>query len=204
MSDEVIPKERLTAYQRWELPAFNDSKPSSGKRISASELPTAGQLEQMHQLAHDEGYRAGFAEAAENSQRIAGLLQSLNEELQKVDQQISQDLLELALEIASQMVHQALEAKPELLLNVINEAIAGLPHFNQGAHLVLHPADAEMVRKQMGERLTHSNWKIFEDTQIERGGCRVETAHSQIDATLAARWKHVVASIGQDSSWLKQ
>ena len=38
---------------------------------------------------------------------------------------------------------------------------------------------------------------------MERGGCRVETANSQIDASLATRWKRVVSSIGQDNSWLE-
>jgi flagellar assembly protein FliH len=204
MSDAVIPKEKLTAWQRWELPAFDGSM---GQRVSAGALPTAGQLEQIHQQARDEGYQAGYAEgsrkAAEEAQRMAGLLDALTSELQQVDQTIAQDLLNLALEVAKQMLHQTLEAKPEMLLNVIRDAISSLPHFNQAAHLVLHPADAELVRSGMGEQLAHSGWKIFEDSQMQRGGCRVETAHSQIDATSATRWKHIVASIGQDNAWME-
>jgi flagellar assembly protein FliH len=200
MSDPVIPKEQLTAWQRWELPAFDAGR--SIQRVSAKDLPTAGQLESLHQQAHEEGYQAGYAAGAADAQSIVRLTQALDAELGKVDQQISQDLLALALEIAKQMVHQALAIKPELLLNVVNEAIASLPHFNQGAHLTMHPADAELVRRQIGDQLSHSGWKIFEDAKIERGGCRVETAHSQIDATLATRWKYIAASIGEDNSWL--
>jgi flagellar assembly protein FliH len=59
------------------------------------------------------------------------------------------------------------------------------------------------VRNGMGEQLAHAGWKIFEDAQMQRGGCRVETAHSQIDATPATRWKHIVASIGQDNEWME-
>jgi flagellar assembly protein FliH len=55
----------------------------------------------------------------------------------------------------------------------------------------------------MGEQLSHSGWKIFEDAQLARGGARVETAHSQIDATVANRWHRIVAAIGQDSSWIQ-
>jgi flagellar assembly protein FliH len=107
------------------------------------------------------------------------------------------------MEIARQMLQQALKVKPGLLLSVVNEAVSSLPHFSQHAHLILHPSDAELVRGKMGEQLDHTGWKIFEDAQMERGGCRVETAHSQIDASLATRWKRVVSSIGQDSSWLE-
>ena len=204
MSDTVIPKEQLTAWQRWEVPAFDSH---IEQRVSAGTLPTADQLEQIQKQAHDEGYQAGYSEgsrrAAEEAQRMAGLLNALTAELQQVDQDVAQDLLNLALEVAKQMLHSTLKTKPEVLLNVVRDAIGSLPHFSQDAHLVLHPADAELVRNGMGEHLTHSGWKIFEDTQMERGGCRVETAHSQIDASLATRWKHIAASIGQDNSWME-
>ena len=207
MADGVVPKEQLTAWQRWELPAFDagGTVEGLGARVAAEALPAAGQLEQMHQQARDEGYQAGYAEgrqqAVQEAQRMSSLLDSLNKELQQVDQQVAQNLLDLALEVAKQMVHQALAVKPELLLEVVRDAIGNLPHINQAAHLVLHPDDAELVRNGMGEQLAHAGWKIFENAQMERGGCRVETAHSQIDATLATRWQHIVASLGQDNSW---
>ncbi len=205
MSDAVTPKEQLTAYQRWELPAFDMSK-----KVNASpaiNLPTAAQLEHIHTQAHEEGYQAGYAEgknqAGAEAQRMAKMLESLNKELQQVDEQIAQNLLNLALEVAKQMLQQALKIKPELLLSVVRSAISELPYFNQHAHLVLHSDDAVLLRTSMGEQLLHSGWKIFEDNQIERGGCRVETAHSQIDATLPKRWQRVVATIGQDNGWLE-
>lgn len=201
MSDAAT-KENLTAYQRWELPAFDMEQ-----RIEAAVLPTAAEVEQIRQQAQEEGYQAGYAEGAqkvrEETQRLAGMIDALDKELQQVDQQVAQNLLDLAMEMSRQMLQQALEIKPELVLGIVNEAINQLPHFNQHAHLILHPADAELVRSQMGEQLDHTGWKIFEDAQMERGGCRVETAHSRIDASMATRWKRVVAFIGQDSSWLK-
>lgn len=205
MPDTVTPKEQLTAYQRWELPAFDAVK--EAEPPPALDLPTAAQLEDIHMQAHEEGYQTGYAEgmkqASIEAQRIAKMLESLNKELQQADQKIAQDLLDLALEIAKQMLQQALKINPELLLSVVRVAIGELPYFNQNAHLVVHPDDAELLRTSMGEQLLHTGWKIFEDNQIERGGCRVETTHSQIDATLPKRWQRVVASIGQDNAWLE-
>lgn len=209
MSNTLTPKDKLTAYERWELPSFD----VGGIRVSGNpngmKLPTASELENIGRQAHDEGYQAGYKEgykegvqkAASETQRLATLLASME---QGVDQQVVQSLLELALELAQQMLHQALKVNPELLLDVIRAAISSLPHFNPGAHLVLHPADAEIVRARMGEQLAHSGWKIFEDAQIARGGARIETAHTQIDATLETRWKRIVLNMGQDSSWLRE
>lgn len=216
MSDVLTPKEQLTAYERWELPSFDEG----GIRVSGNphglKLPTASELEDIRQQAHEEGYQAGYAagqqtgygegaqQVAQETQQLASLATSMGLAVQNLDQQIAQDLLGLALELAQQMVHQTLKVRPELLLEVINDAIRSLPHFNPGAHLVLHPADAEIVRTRMGEQLSHSGWKIFEDAQVSRGGVRIETANSQIDATVETRWKRIAANIGQESSWLQE
>jgi flagellar assembly protein FliH len=216
MSD-MIPKESLTAYQRWELPTFDPPKEELVE-IPTATLPTAAEVEQMHQQAYDEGhqegYDRGYAEGAKQAReeeqkardevlRLGGMIDALDKELQQVDQQVAQSLLDLSMELAKRMLLQALKVKPELLLNVVNEAISELPHFSHHAYLILHPADAELVRSRMGEQLDHTGWKILEDAKIECGGCRVETANSQIDATLATRWKRIVASIGQESAWLE-
>ena len=114
--------------------------------------------------------------AEAETQRLHSLVENLERELQQFDQQVAEDLLTLSLDVARQMLGQALKVRPELVLSVVQEAIGCLPHFNQHAHLVLHPEDAALVRSHLGEQLSHSGWKILEDGRIERGGCRVETA----------------------------
>ncbi len=205
----LTPPEKLTAWQRWELPAFE-----AGRALARNVgLPTAGELEQMHQQSHEEGYQAGYAEgqqrghadglqqAGQEKQRLSDLMSVLEQEL---DGQVAQELLGLSLDIARQVILQSIKAQPDLLLSTVREAIGSLPVFNQAAHLILHPDDAALVRLRMGEQLSHSGWKILEDARMERGGARLETANSQIDASLEARWKRVTAAMGQDSTWLVQ
>lgn len=203
MSSIVIPKEQLTAFERWELASFG---PHSANKQSGSALATVTELELIRQQAHDEGYNAGYAAGAQQARAEAAqthtLLQNLQGALNQMDEQLAQALLDLSLEIARKMTGEILHEKPEAILKIVNDAIGSLPHFNQNAHLTLHPDDAELVRRHMGEQLSHAGWKIFTDAQIGRGGCRVETAHSQVDATIEARWKRIVESIGRDKSWL--
>lgn len=212
MSSIVIPKEQLTAFERWELASFD---PHSGGLYQtpsqkSTALANAAGLEQLRQQAQEEGYAqgnaAGYAEGAQQARneaaRIHALMQNIQGAINQVDEQLARSLLDLSLEIARKMIGETLLAKPEIILGIVGEAIAGLPHFNQNAHLILHPDDAKLVREHMGEQLTHAGWKLFTDAQLSRGGCRVETAHSQVDATTEARWKRVVESLGQDKSWL--
>jgi flagellar assembly protein FliH len=208
----IIPKEQLTAFERWELASFDPHSSSirQGSTKKSTRLSTVSELESIRQQAHDEGhaqgrdagYAAGIQQARTEAAQIHLLLQNLQDALNQMDEQVAQSLLDLSLEIARKMVGETLQIKPEVILKIVSDAINGLPHFNQNAHLILHPDDAELVRKQMGEQLSHAGWKIFTDAHIQRGGCRAETAHSNVDASTEARWKRVVESIGQDRSWL--
>jgi flagellar assembly protein FliH len=207
MSDIVTNEDdTLTAWQRWELPAFE-----SGRSNVRANLPTAGELELMQQQARDEASQAGYAEgqqrgyadglqqASQESQHLAKLANVLT---QKVDDFVVQELTGLALDVARQVIQQAIKAQPELLQAAVREAINSLPVFNQAAHVILNPDDAAMMRERMGDQLSHTGWKILEDVRLERGDARLETANSQVDVTLAARWERVVAAMGQDAPWL--
>jgi flagellar assembly protein FliH len=208
MSSTVIPKEQLTAFERWELASFDTHSggkiQSTTKRNSA--LSTVSEVENIRQQAHNEGLEAGYAagiqQARSEAAQIHKLLQNLQNDLHQLDEQVAQSLLDLSLEVAHKMVCETLQVKPGVILKIVSDAISSLPHFNQNAHMILNPDDAELVRQHMGEQLSHAGWKIITDSQIKRGGCRVETSHSHVDATIEARWKRIVESIGQDKSWL--
>ncbi|MFA5372138.1 MAG: flagellar assembly protein FliH [Sideroxydans sp.] len=203
MSDTDTP-EKLTAWQRWELPAFTTSR----ERVN---LPTARELEQIQKQIHDEGHQAGYKEGqqrgyAEGMQQAAKTvkhLEALSVLLQnRVDELVVQELTGLALDVARQVIQQSLKVQPELLLGLVREAVGSLPVFNQAAHVILNPQDAALVREQMGEQLAHSGWKILEDARMGRGNARVETANSAVDASIAARWQRVTAAMGLDAPWL--
>lgn len=205
----IIPKEQLTAFERWELASFDRHSPGNHPDPANSTYVPSSDEDHMRQKEHDdiyslkrhEGYAAGMLQAQADIRQIDTLLLNLQDGLNQIDKQVAQSLLDLSMQVARQMVRETLQIKPEIILKVISEAISSLPHFNQNAHLILHPDDAELVRTQMGEQLSHANWKIITDPNIQRGGCRVETSHSNVDATNEARWRQIVASIGQDLPW---
>ncbi len=205
MSSNIIPKEQLSAYQRWELNSLDETE---AEKVSPPVvvLPTAEEVEHIHQQASREGYAAGYQEGKRKVDaelaRLTQLMSALDASLLDFDESISQSLLALALDIAKQMLRGALKARPELVLPVIREAVSSLPHANQHPHLKLHPDDADLVRSLMEDELNHYHWKVIEDDRVERGGCQVETANSEIDATLESRWKRVLAALGREGSWL--
>ena len=122
-----VPKEMLTAYQRWEVAAFDEER-QEGERAEESRsaqgndnrstetadqteqtpvaLPTAAEIERMHIEAHQQGFASGhaegLAEARAGAAKINALMTSLQQSLRGLDQHVADQLLATALEVASQ------------------------------------------------------------------------------------------------------
>ncbi len=197
----VIPKESLTAWERWEMDSL-----SGGRSVRGVQLPTAQQLEDMQRDAQREGFEAGYRDGAARAQaeaaRLAGLVAALDRDLTTLDESLAENLLSLSVSVARRVLMSALDARPELLLPVLREAIAEISA--QGSHrrIVLHPDDARLVREHAPDLLQGGAWQLVEDPALTRGGGRVRTGLGEIDATLETRWQRVLASIGRDDAWL--
>jgi len=205
----IIPKEQLTAFERWELLDFG----AGGKRRPRQDaLPTVAAIEQIQAQAREEGfaagqkegYAAGTARAEAQARALNALIEPLSESLKKLDQEIAQDVLALALSVAREVIRGSLQVNPEMVLPVVREAIRNFDSFNQHPQLILHPADAEIVRTHLADQLQHGGWRLREDPMVERGGCRVETQTAEVDATLVTRWQRVIATLGQDRAWVER
>lgn len=199
-----IPKEQLSAYQRWELDSFDQKSPDQAA-TGGIKLPTAEEIERIHQQAYQEGFAAGMrdgrAQGEAFSLHMKDLLTELERALERFESAMAQDILELALGVARQLVRESIRANPQLVLTVVREAIESLPQLTEHPVLILHPEDANTVRQMLAYEYQESVWRVVEDPHMERGGFRVETSESEIDGTLESRWKRIVAALGSDASW---
>ncbi|MEZ5615745.1 MAG: flagellar assembly protein FliH [Rhodocyclaceae bacterium] len=207
MSNVIIPKESLTAWQRWELAGFEQKKAAAGtaRKAPAGNLPTADDIESIHRDAHKQGYDAGYEEGTARVRMEALRLHTLVEQMEgalgEFDQQVADELLGLAMEIARQVVRQTIAARPAVILEVVREALAQLPH--QHAALYLHPEDASLVRASLGDQLAHLGHRIFEEAALARGGLRLEAGGSHLDASVGSRWRRVLEGIGVGDDWIE-
>jgi flagellar assembly protein FliH len=204
LSSNIIPKEQLSAYQRWELNSLDES---ASQPVLTVPLPTAEEVENTHRQAHQEGFAAGYREGKGKADaelaRLVQLMSALDGSLNQFDEVLTQSLLSLALDISRKMLHEALRVRPELVIPVVREAVNSLPQASQHPHLKLHPEDAALVRTLMADELNHFHWKLIEDSRVARGGCRVETTNSEIDATMENRWERILVALGREGAWLE-
>ena len=225
---------KLTAWERWELASFdtpaqlesNDPQPEEVD-LAQVHLPTAEEVEQIHQQARDEGYQKGYEEglqegkrqgsaqgheegmergykagearALEEAERLIAISERLDGSFKVLEEQVAEELLALAIELAREVVRSEISAHPETLLAVVREALTQLPH--QHVSIYLHPDDASLLRSYQGDQLSHAGHRIHEDFKLSRGDCLLETGGSQLDATVAMRWRRVLEGLGLSVAW---
>lgn len=195
----------MTAWERWELASFDAESPApAGREQEAAAVAVdKAELERLREEARRQGHQAGYAEgqavAQAEAQRLAKAAAGLEQALAELDQQVADELLALATEIARQVVREEITARPDIIVKVVHEALAQMPH--QHATIFLHPEDASLLRSYVGDALAHAGHRILEDSRLSRGDCILESGSSQTDATLATRWKRVVETLGIASAW---
>ncbi|MFL6715067.1 MAG: FliH/SctL family protein [Burkholderiaceae bacterium] len=218
---EALPKERQTAYQRWEMASFGEPEAPPPAEPQQPQIDTEALLaEAREQIAaareqarreglaeglaqgYQTGMEQGRAQALEENTLLQQLSQAFGAEIAHAKELVAQDLLDLALDLAKAMLKTALAIQPERVLPIVNDAIGYLPTLQQPALLFLHPDDALLVRERMGAELASAGWRVLDEAALERGGCRIETASNQIDAATASRWQRIAASLGKDGQWL--
>ncbi|MEJ2480067.1 MAG: flagellar assembly protein FliH [Acidihalobacter sp.] len=163
---------------------------------------TAEQLEAVQESARQEGFRqgreeglaAGAEEARQKSREWASLLDAAARPLEDLDRQVVEELMALAVAVSRQIVRRELQAAPDEIIRVIREALAVLPSQSGDVRVELHPQDAALVRELMPEGEGERAWRIVEDPALDRGGCRISSEVSRVDATVERRLNQAIAA----------
>jgi flagellar assembly protein FliH len=213
MSSGPVPKERLSAYQRWEMASFDPAPPVEPPD------PYLGELAQRREQAHQEGYAAGLAaghaaghatgydqgkaiglaEVQAQAQVLRQVAASFEHALLAIDVEMAEHLVTLAFDIARQVVRQNIAIDPNALLTVAREVIAAEPTLVGNPLLLVNPADLGAIELHLKDELLAAGWTVRADPAVERGGCRAQANSGEIDATLQTRWERVSAAIGRGS-----
>lgn len=211
MSGKVIPKEHLEAFQRWELPSVETpGEPVTADAPDGAEQmrpPTAEEIEAIQKQAYDEAFAQGYQEGMERAQaeartklqvqgkRLEELMAALAHPFEQLDQQVEQELVALVIAMVRQFVRREIKSDPGQIVAVVREAMAALPVAARNIAIHLHPEDAAQVREALTVAEGERPWRVVEDLAQTRGGCRVTTETSHVDASLETRLAAVIAAV---------
>ncbi len=197
MSEEA-PDTR-SAFERWE---GLESAPEPDREAELQQ-----RARQIFEEARKQGFEAGQAqgrnEMEEEVRRLRQLAESLGGALDSLDFRLADEVLDLALDVSRQVIAGELAARPERILDVVKLALRQMAESTREARLLLNPEDAKLVRPILNELLDKSRLRIVEDARMLRGGCLIETAQGDLDASLQTRWRQVVSVLGANKSWIE-
>ncbi|QXI44800.1 flagellar assembly protein FliH [Pseudomonas wayambapalatensis] len=222
---DLIRARDLEGVDVWALPSFDpqpefEPEPEPEVVEEVEEVPleevqplTLEELEAIRQDAYNEGFATGEREGFHSTQlkvrqeaeealtaKLAGLEQlmaNLLEPIAEQDTQIEKSLVHLVVHVARQVIGRELRSDSGQITHVLREALKLLPMGADNIRIHLNPQDFELA-KALRERHEES-WRLLEDESLLPGGCRIETAHSRIDATMETRMEKAVAQLFEQS-----
>ncbi len=211
----VLSAEELAnAYERWEVPRVVsvsdvEAENASPLTVEAIEAVQQAAQEEGFKLGYDEGYqqgheagiKAGEADIQQQSQHWQTLIDSLHAPLKAVDVLVEQDLLAMLSLLTRQIIYQEIRQQPELVITAVREALAVLPVSDRQLKVYLNPEDMELVKN--GLKLDEdAGWPWYEDPLLTRGGVKLVTADTTIDATVETRLNNLISRLlSQDNHY---
>jgi len=199
---KVISGAAADACERWELPRVGGA--AAGDPVAHGGHLTATRMEQIQQQAYEEGFALGQREglekgaalAREKADRLEGILNLLSRPLHQLDDGVVEEITTLALSIARHVIRRELKTDPGQIVAVVQRAAAILPVASRNVRLFVNPADAETLRENLAAlQGEESGWKILEDPALARGGCRLETDNSRVDASVERQFAAIAAEL---------
>ncbi len=153
----------------------------------------SAEAEAMREVARVEGYADGRAAGHEDGiAEIAAAAGALAEALRGVEslraaavEAVEQDAIELALALAEKILAGAIQARPELVVDVAQGALRRVSDRRRITVLV-NPGDLETVKAAIGTLQSQANGIELGDLQGDQrvgvGGAIVRTAEGEVDA----------------------
>jgi flagellar assembly protein FliH len=178
---------------RWDLPSVEGAahpRPGAkGVNVMHLSLVEREAWEHGFKDGHVEGVRKGEAELTkrinEVNVKIAALdaiIGALAKPLEQLDEQVETELTRLTLTVAKHLVRRELKIDPTQIIGIIRHTVALLPLASRNIKVHLHPDDATVVREKLATPQGDQQWQLCEDPLMARGGCRVTSDNSSVDA----------------------
>ncbi|MGB9613089.1 MAG: FliH/SctL family protein [Candidatus Margulisiibacteriota bacterium] len=152
------------------------------------------EAERVREEAREEGRQAGRQEAAEQIEEALATLNEAIKERKKIIKDAENEILRLALRVAEQIIRSEVSLHRDVCLNIVAEAIGRVSDREQ-IIVKVNREDAEYL-KRYKDRLAGmldgvKSFSIIEDSNIEPGGCVIETNLGFIDARISTKLKAI-------------
>ena len=183
------------SWQRASLSTFelNKEGPYLDRELSVSN--TQRSHDEKFKNGYEDGLKQGQQALNEYKQTFESVFSSLDNTLKEIDQDIIQAITQLAVSISKQIIRRELQINSEQVVSVVKEAIKLLPLDKSRLIIHLNPIDISVVQKVFNQDDMEHSYSLVEDPSVQRGGCKLATDDSIIDATIDSQVAQIAANL---------
>jgi flagellar assembly protein FliH len=161
----------------------------------------------------EQGQRVAQQRLAEQARRLDAAIKTLGQPIRALERPVEDAVVALGLEVARRVIGGEIARSRDYLVRLIREAMAKVPIDMGAPKIILHPDDEALVRA-ISPDIESGGVTLVGDDSIEAGGCLVvadiagnaplrdkrwhprgRDGASQVDLTLAARWRSVMLTL---------
>jgi len=208
-ADVLSADEIADAIKRWEAPRMvsvtdvEDKDAPQVLDIKAIEALQQQAQEEGYKAGYEEGHQAGFADGQEAGlkdiqlqvEKLQQMLQTLQQPLTELDELLEKDLVNLAITMTRQLVRRELKHQPEHVIGAMRAALEALPISDRQLKIYVHPDDLSIIQKGLSLEHDSNKYQWIEDPLLTRGGLRLETSDTSVDATVESRLNSIISKV---------
>jgi flagellar assembly protein FliH len=209
-----IPREELGDFAAWSPDSLNGEELGAGPaQRPATAAADADQVQAQTAAARQAGYHDGYRDglvaldsfkqsfATQMSAQLGQLLHSFGAQIDALEQQMAHAVAQASVKLARRVVRGELQTRPEHVAEVAQQAVNAVLLSARHIRVMVHPDDHALVAAGAAEALQARGARLLSATDIERGGCLIESDLGQIDARIEARWRQAAAVLGSELPW---
>lgn len=206
-SAEKEAKDKQAAQEKRDNESIEDINMPSAGQVGM----TAQDMQEIFDTAEKEGFAQGHKEGLEKGQaegfaagqqqglmemreqltleqeRFQTLISALTQPMLDQDRDIEKMLVDTICTLTRSVVQRELLIDSSHILALVQAAVAALPIGSKNLRVFLNPQDLAAVEYYANAQ--QLDWTFIGDALLPAGGCRVETAESRVDFTVAQRLK---------------
>ncbi len=181
--------EAAVSYDLEQLEPSDPPPRDAPARLLAQATAEAGRIREAaraegHAEGHAEGWEEGREEVASCAQALGEALAGVLALREEVAAAVERDAIELGVALAGKILAGSLQARPELVVEVVQGALRRVAG-QRTITVLLNPSDLDCVSSALGEARTRAGsadiCDLQADQRVEAGGAVVRTAEGEVD-----------------------
>ncbi|MCB5250109.1 MAG: FliH/SctL family protein [Candidatus Cloacimonadales bacterium] len=190
-----------------ELSIFNLHQQQLINRLIESTLEKEiAQLDEKYKQESQKSYQKGIKEGVKQAQHqfqsqvnqtlkiFNQLLDSISSQTDKIKEDQQQELLDFIISIARKVIDTELEINPNIILNVLKNAL-NLINEREEIRILVNPKDWLTVKENLKNLNVQfelpKQIEVINANEISPGGCRIEFSSGSIDADIETQFQEI-------------